>query len=168
MTGMAAWTLASCRCTANPCICGICRSSTTQSGRCASMDFKNSAPESNVSASRPAERNKRAKALRMGSSSSTKAINGRLLVTGANCNHRNNRAVLDLSPVRFGRGATAARAERGCPLTSDLRLPAPDSAAFGQSHQLGNRLDLHFFHHACAMHFDCLLHDAEVIGDLFV
>jgi len=83
MTGSAACFRARCACTLNPFISGMCRSRTTQSGRRVSRDFKNSGPEPNVSTLRPVERIKRISALRTGSSSSTTAMSGRVLVTTA-------------------------------------------------------------------------------------
>ena len=76
MTGSAAHFRARCVCTLNPFTCGMCRSRTTQSGRRVSSDFKNSAPEPNVSTLKPAERINRISALRTDSSSSMTAISG--------------------------------------------------------------------------------------------
>ena len=83
MTGSAAHFRARCVCTLNPSMCGMCRSRTTQSGRRVSSDFKNSAPDPNVSTLKPAERIKRISAVRTGSSSSTTAMSRSALVTGA-------------------------------------------------------------------------------------
>jgi len=83
MTGSAAHFRARCACTLNPSMCGMCRSRTTQSGRRVSSDFKNSAPDPNVSTLRLTERIKRISAVRTGSSSSTTAMSGCALVTGA-------------------------------------------------------------------------------------
>jgi len=83
MTGSAAHFRARDACTLNPSICGMCRSRTTQSGRRVSSDCKNSGPEANVSTLRPTERINRISALRIGSSSSTTATCGWVLVTTA-------------------------------------------------------------------------------------
>ena len=83
MTGSPAHFRASWLCTLNPSMCGMCRSRTTQSGRTISSDFKNSAPDPNVSTIRPAERINRVSAVRTGSSSSMTAMSGCALVTGA-------------------------------------------------------------------------------------
>ena len=88
MTGSAAHFRARWVCTLNPSMCGMCRSRTTQSGRRISSDCKKSAPEPNVCTLRPAERIKRISAVRTGSSSSTTAMSGRALVTGARIGSR--------------------------------------------------------------------------------
>src|SRR6185369_248892 len=67
----------------NPFITGICRSSTTQSGHWVARDSRNSTPDGKDFTSMPAERNRRLKALQMGSSSSTIAIRDLVLVTMA-------------------------------------------------------------------------------------
>jgi len=71
-----------------------------QSGRCAGRDLRNSLPEGNDSTSDRAERNRRVKALRMGSSSSTMATRGRVLLTSLNPRKGYGRWVLDLGPIR--------------------------------------------------------------------
>ena len=78
----------------------MCRSSTTQSGRRVGRDSRNSTPDGNVSTSKPAERSRRRRAMRTGSSSSTTAIRGLVLVTSVENSKRGGPGVLDLGPIR--------------------------------------------------------------------
>jgi len=73
-----------------------------QSGRRVERDSSNSAPDGNVSTSRPTERIRRLNALRIGSSSSTTAIKDRVLVTMAHCKWCETRKILDLGLLDFG------------------------------------------------------------------
>src|SRR4026207_883765 len=88
--------------TSKPLTRGMCRSSTMQSGCRVERDSSSSAPDGNVSTSRPAERISRLNAFRIGSSSSTTAIKDRVLVTMAHCKWTERRKILDLWLLNFG------------------------------------------------------------------
>src|SRR6185295_6419310 len=108
----------SCSSTCRPPRPGMCKSRMTQSGRVDLMESRKACPDAKHSATRPDARNRRPRALRMGSSSSTTATRSSVMMTYFNSTA--SLLELDHSPIRAQ-----------CMITSD----SPDALLMDHAHR---------------------------------